>query len=85
MQLHPATLGCNGMVRYGNDLMVEASSIGFRKCERLYDDACDEGVVLRSPRTGNEVRWYHTASRMWSNGCSSPAPKAWHATATCGT
>jgi len=60
MQLHPIPLSCNGMTRHGNDLLVEASDIGFRRLERLYDDACDEGVVLLSPRTGNEVRWYLT-------------------------
>lgn len=60
MQLHPTPLNCNGMTRHGNDLMVEASDVGFMRCERLYDDACDEGVVLHSPRTGNEVRWYIT-------------------------
>lgn len=60
MQLHPTPLSCNGMTRHGDDLMVEASDIGFRGCERLYDDACDEGVVLLSSKTGNTVRWYHT-------------------------
>ncbi len=60
MQLHPTPLSCNGMTRHGNDLLVEASTIGFQRCERLYDDACDEGVVLVSPRTANLVRWFHT-------------------------
>ncbi len=60
MQLHPIPLNCNGMIRHGNDLLMEASSIGFQQCERLYDDAADEGIVLRSPRTGGETRWYHT-------------------------
>jgi hypothetical protein len=60
MKLHPTPLEAHGMTRHGNDLLVEASTIGFRRFERLYDDACDEGVVLRSPRTGAEVRWYLT-------------------------
>jgi hypothetical protein len=60
MQLHPKPLNCNGMTCHGNDLLVEASTVGFERFERLYDDACDEGVVMRSPRTGNDTRWYHT-------------------------
>lgn len=60
MQLHPSPLEARDMTRHGNDLIVEASTIGFRKLEQLYDDACDVGVVLRSPRTGAVVRWYLT-------------------------
>jgi hypothetical protein len=26
--------------------------------ERLYDDACDVGLALRNPRTGNVTRWH---------------------------
>lgn len=39
-------------------LIGEASDIGFRGLERLYDDACDVGLALVNPRTGNTTRWY---------------------------
>jgi|WetSurMetagenome_2_1015567.scaffolds.fasta_scaffold730332_1 hypothetical protein len=38
-------------------LIAEASDIGFRGLERLYDDACDVGFALRNPRSGNVTRW----------------------------
>jgi hypothetical protein len=38
-------------------LVTEASDIGFRGLERLYDDACDVGIALRNPRSGNVTRW----------------------------
>jgi hypothetical protein len=38
-------------------LVCEASDIGFRGMERLYDDACDVGFALRNPRNGNVTRW----------------------------
>ena len=39
-------------------LVCEASDLGrdFR-LERLYDDACDVGMALINPRTGNVTRW----------------------------
>ncbi len=39
-------------------LIGEASDIGFRGVSRLYDDACDVGLALRNPRTGNVTRWF---------------------------
>jgi hypothetical protein len=39
-------------------LIGDASDIGFRGLERLYDDACDVGLALRNPLTGNATRWY---------------------------
>lgn len=38
-------------------LVAEASDIGFRGLEPLYDDACDVGFALRNPRSGNVTRW----------------------------
>jgi hypothetical protein len=38
-------------------LIAEASDMGFRSLERLYDDAADVGLALRNPRTGNVTRW----------------------------
>ena len=38
-------------------LVCEASDLGLRGLERLYDDACDVGLALRNPRTGNVTRW----------------------------
>ena len=43
------------------ELVTEASTLGLRpghQWERLYDDACDVGIVLRSHKTGVEIRWY---------------------------
>lgn len=39
-------------------LVCEASDLGrgFR-LEHLYDDACDVGMALLNPRTGNVTRW----------------------------
>lgn len=39
-------------------LVTEASDIGFRRFEQLYDDACDVGLALVNPRSGNVTRWY---------------------------
>jgi hypothetical protein len=38
-------------------LIAEASDLQLRSLERLYDDACDVGLALRNPRTGNVTRW----------------------------
>lgn len=39
-------------------LIGEASDLGFRGMEPLYDDACDVGLALVNPRSGNVTRWY---------------------------
>jgi hypothetical protein len=39
-------------------LITEASDIGLRGFDRLYDDACDVGLELVNPRSGNVTRWY---------------------------
>lgn len=39
-------------------LAVEASDMQFRGPECLYDDACDVGIALINPRTGNVTHWY---------------------------
>ena len=38
-------------------LIAEASGLGLRGMEQLYDDACDVGIALINPRTGNVTRW----------------------------
>lgn len=38
-------------------LLADASDMGFRCMQRLYDDACDVGFELINPRTGNTTRW----------------------------
>lgn len=38
-------------------LIAEASDLGLRQLERLYDDACDVGIALINPRSGNVTRW----------------------------
>jgi hypothetical protein len=39
-------------------LITEASDIGLRGFEQLYDDACDVGIALVNPRSGNVTRWH---------------------------
>ena len=39
-------------------LVTEASDSGLRGFEPLYDDACDVGIALINPRSGNVTRWY---------------------------
>lgn len=39
-------------------LVTEASDIRFNGFEPLYDDACDVGIALVNPRSGNVTRWY---------------------------
>jgi hypothetical protein len=38
-------------------LIGEASDLGYRGTGQLYDDACDVGLALVNPRTGNVTRW----------------------------
>lgn len=38
-------------------LVCEASDIGLKRLEPLYDDAADVGLALINPRTGNVTRW----------------------------
>lgn len=39
-------------------LVTEASDLGLRGFQPLYDDACDVGIALRSHRTGAVTRWH---------------------------
>lgn len=62
-QLNPVPRTTFGMYRIPakGQLVCEASDLGLRpghQWERLYDDACDVGIVLRSHKTGVETRWY---------------------------
>lgn len=50
-------------------LQVEASTLGLRpghQFDRLHDDACDVGIVLQNPRTGNLTRWAHKEDIDWA-------------------
>lgn len=38
-------------------MVTEASTLGF-KLERLYDDACDVGIAIKSTKTGNITTWF---------------------------
>ena len=38
-------------------LITEASDLGNFRLDPLYDDACDVGIALVNPRTGNVTRW----------------------------
>ena len=38
-------------------LVCEASDLQLRSFEQLYDDACDVGLALRNPLSGNVTRW----------------------------
>ena len=39
-------------------LVAEASTLGVRNFEKLYNNAADVGLALINPRTGNVTRWY---------------------------
>ncbi len=39
-------------------MVAEASDVGYRSPLRIYDDACDVGIAIRSRRTGRVVRFY---------------------------
>jgi len=60
MQLNVTQYSSEGISHSAKNtlLIAEASDIGFRGVERLYDDACDVGIALRNPRSGNVTRWY---------------------------
>jgi hypothetical protein len=52
----------NGMVRFPAQMLLtaEASELGLRpgfSFSRLYDDACDVGLALRSHKTGMVTTW----------------------------
>ena len=36
--------------------------------QRLYNDACDEGLAVRSPQTGREVRFSYNRTEKDSEG-----------------
>lgn len=62
-QLNPAPCSTISLYRIPakGQLVGEASSLGLRpghQWDRLYDDACDVGIVLRSHKTGELSRWY---------------------------
>ena len=38
---------------------AEASTIGYRAPERMYADAADAGIAIKSPKTGLVERFYH--------------------------
>jgi hypothetical protein len=39
-------------------LVAEASDLRYNAPHRIYDDACDVGIAIRSDRTGKLVRFY---------------------------
>ena len=43
-----------------NVLSAEASTLCYRDSYRIYDDACDVGIAIRSARTGVVVRFYES-------------------------
>lgn len=52
--------------REGNQLIAEASTLGdsFRLA-RLWDDACDQGITLKSHRTGREITYVLTGEERY--------------------
>ena len=61
MQLTPQVIryqpGIIGHSKAKKIMVAEASDLGLRGFMRLYDDACDVGIALQNPRTGNITRW----------------------------
>lgn len=45
-------------------LVAEASTLGYHGPRRIYDDACDVGIAVRSHRTGRLVRFYLDSEDM---------------------
>lgn len=43
-------------------LVAELSDIQVKQFQQLYNDACDVGLGLRNPKTGNVTRWYLSES-----------------------
>lgn len=42
----------------GHMLSEEASTCGYTRCQRLYDDACDIGIYIKNSKTGNLEAFY---------------------------
>ena len=69
MQLHPSPYPIKLFSHHLGEktLIVEASDLGWRagevKFSRLYDDACDDGIVVYNPRTNSTTYW-HTAEEL---------------------
>lgn len=42
----------------GVGFVAEASTLGYSGPQRIYDDACDVGIAIRSVKTGTVVRYY---------------------------
>lgn len=49
-------------------LVAEASTLGYHGPRRIYDDACDVGIAIRSHRTGRLVRFYLDSEDMDHSG-----------------
>ncbi len=49
-------------------LVAEASTLGYHGPRRIYDDACDAGIAVRSERTGALVRYYLKEEEMDRSG-----------------
>jgi len=63
MELQLNAYSTQGLTRYpARGLLVgEASTLGLKPghvWDRLYDDACDEGIALRSHKTGMVSTWH---------------------------
>ena len=44
----------------GKTLVAEASTLQWSRMVRLYDDACDAGIFIRSHKTGKIEAFYHS-------------------------
>ncbi len=60
MQLHIDPISTKAFFYSAKDkkFTAEASDLRGFRLERLTDDACDEGVALKSHKTGAVTRWY---------------------------
>lgn len=48
--------------------VAEASEIGFCDFHRIYDDACDVGLAIRSDRTGQTATFYLSDEKLDADG-----------------
>ena len=55
LQLNPVSLERFTYLREKNMLVTEISELPRNAIGRLYDDACDEGIAVLSPRSGQVV------------------------------
>ena len=73
MILHPSPLDATRFSINGKERMMVAEHSDFARAgtsldSQLYDDACDVGIALRNPDTGNTTRWFMHEEKVDNEG-----------------